>query len=244
MVARGGLMGVVVMGCGLAAHTVANTARSTSAEVSDVPVAAVPAPAANGDLVPPLSTPRAGRPASPAVNPAANPTLNPIAQPGPSVTPTALALNALAPTAMPTAARIDQAAVARAKRYIGSVGDWAHLCLGFVRTTFGLPEVQSSAIRAWEAAKYKHRRDANPPAGVPVFWSGGSSGRGHVAVSLGDGWIVSTDFPYTGHIAKGRLADIAADWGLNYLGWTEDLEGERIYTPATALLPTVPGATP
>jgi hypothetical protein len=57
--------------------------------------------------------------------------------------------------------------------------------------------------------------------------------------------MVSTDFPYTGHIAKGRLSDIAADWGLNYLGWTEDLEGVRIYTPATAaLLPTVSGVTP
>ncbi len=66
-----------------------------------------------------------------------------------------------------------------------------------------------------------------------------------MAVSLGDGWIVSTDFPYTGHIAKGRLSDIAADWGLNYLGWTEDLEGVRIYVPPTVpLLPMLSGATP
>jgi hypothetical protein len=127
--------------------------------------------------------------------------------------------------------RIDLAAIARAKKYIGARGDWAHLCLAFVRTTFRLPAVESTAIGAWHNAKHKHRGDKNPPAGVPVFWSGGYSGAGHVAVSLGGGWIVSTDLPYTGHIAKASLSEIHADWGLNYLGWTEDLEGVRIYTP-------------
>ncbi|HEX3613673.1 MAG TPA: hypothetical protein VHU88_18435 [Sporichthyaceae bacterium] len=132
-------------------------------------------------------------------------------------------------------AKINLAALRRAERYVGARHDWAHMCLAFVRTAFKLPSNEGSAIGAWRAARHKHRGDRRPPAGVPVFWSGGSSGAGHVAVSLGNGWIVSTDQPYTGHISKVRLSTIANDWGLNYLGWTEDLEGVRVYTPAISL---------
>ena len=132
-------------------------------------------------------------------------------------------------------AKVDLAAIQRAEKYAGTRGDWSHMCLAFVRTTFRLPGNEGSAISAWHAAKHKHKHDTHPPAGVPVFWSGGSSGAGHVAVSLGNGWIISTDQPYSGHVSKVKLSKIADDWGLHYLGWTEDLEGVRIYTPAVTL---------
>jgi cell wall-associated NlpC family hydrolase len=119
--------------------------------------------------------------------------------------------------------------LARAKRWIGAHGHWRHLCLAFVRTRYELPKRQHTAIRAWSAARHKHRHDRYPPAGVPVFWSGGSHRHGHVAISLGHGMIISTDLPRTGHVTRTRLSTVERRWGLHYLGWTEDLEGVRIY---------------
>jgi cell wall-associated NlpC family hydrolase len=103
------------------------------------------------------------------------------------------------------------------------------MCLAFVRTRYGLPKRESTAIGAWRDARHKHRHDRNPPPGVPIFWYGGSHRAGHVAISLGRGMIISTDFPHTGHIARVRLSAVRRHWGLRYLGWTEDLEGRRIY---------------
>jgi hypothetical protein len=132
------------------------------------------------------------------------------------------------PTALTGAPTVDQWAIARAKQ-IGAAGNWTNLCLGFVREMFGLPIKQASAIAAWQTAVYKHIADANPPAGVPVFWSGGSAGAGHVAYSLGDGMVISTDLPAAGYVSEVPLSWIQAKWGLTYLGWTEDLEGIRVY---------------
>jgi hypothetical protein len=120
-------------------------------------------------------------------------------------------------------------AIRRAKRAIGIRHGYRHLCLLFVRTRYGVPKRAHTALRAWSAARHKHRHDHYPPAGVPVFWSGGSHRGGHVAISLGHGMIVSTDMPRTGHVGRIRLSTIARRWHLRYLGWTEDLNGVRIY---------------
>jgi cell wall-associated NlpC family hydrolase len=128
------------------------------------------------------------------------------------------------------APHINVSAIARANRLVGlRRGHYPHLCLAFVRTRYELPRRHHTAIGAWLAAKHKHRHDRRPPAGVPVFWSGGSRGRGHVAISLGHGRIISTDLPRTGHITRTGLSAPGRAWGLHYLGWTEDLEGVRIY---------------
>jgi hypothetical protein len=124
---------------------------------------------------------------------------------------------------------IDLHAIARATRYVGARRHFPHLCLAFVRTSFELPIRHHSAMGAWSAAKHKHRYDRHPPAGVPLFWSGGRHRFGHVAMSLGHGMIISTDRPYTGRISRTRLSTIERAWHLHYLGWTEDLEGVRIY---------------
>ncbi|HEX3612692.1 MAG TPA: hypothetical protein VHU88_13480 [Sporichthyaceae bacterium] len=136
------------------------------------------------------------------------------------------------PSYLPTVAHtrlVEAIALGRARRAVGARGVWRHMCLGFVRTRFGLPIRQHSAIGAWSVSSHKHRWDAHPPAGVPVFWSGGSRGHGHVALSLGHGMIVSTDLPYNGHVTRTTLSAPRRHWGLHYLGWTEDLEGYRIY---------------
>jgi len=135
-----------------------------------------------------------------------------------------------APSYLPTIAHtrlVEQIALGRARRAVGERGVWRHMCLSFVRTRYGLPIRHHSAIAAWHAARHKHY--GLPPAGVPVFWSGGSRGHGHVAISLGHGRIISTDLPYPGHVTRTTLSAPRRHWGLHYLGWTEDLNGYRIY---------------
>jgi cell wall-associated NlpC family hydrolase len=122
---------------------------------------------------------------------------------------------------------LDAAALRRAKRYVGTRGPWSHLCLRFVRKVYGLPARDPSAIGAWRAAESKHKGDVLPPAGVPVFWSGG--GPGHVAVSLGDGWVLTSDYPSSGRVTKVAISALNSAWHLRYLGWTDDLEGVVVH---------------
>ncbi len=96
-------------------------------------------------------------------------------------------------------------------------------CLLFVRVAFGIPKKYYSAHTAWLAAKHRHRTAiADIPAGVPVFTQG-RSWAGHIAVSLGGGWVRSTDWPSYGKVGTVRLTTLLATWRQHYLGWTEDL---------------------
>jgi hypothetical protein len=114
---------------------------------------------------------------------------------------------------------------------------WTDHCLVFVRTMFGLSPNghEATAISAWNDCPTVNRHPApcDPPANVPVFWSGGSQGYGHVAVSLGKingvNKIVSTDIGGAGTVSICDLTDIHARWGLTFLGWTGHLEGVDIY---------------
>lgn len=50
-----------------------------------------------------------------------------------------------------------------------------------------------------------------------MYWGGGS---GHVALSLGNGYIVSTDIGGVGTVTTAPATDINRKWGKPYLGWT------------------------
>lgn len=103
-------------------------------------------------------------------------------------------------------------------------------CLMWVRETFGFTTdpVQGNpptAAEGWAQvpAGQKHT-DTDPPAGVPVYWTGGSSGDGHVAISAGGGNLYSTDFGPNGYIGDGRVHAttidvINRDTALKYAGW-------------------------
>jgi hypothetical protein len=115
-------------------------------------------------------------------------------------------------------------------------------CYKWTRTMVGSASVgdvdrdgDADAVDGYKATKHKHL-DRNPPAGVPVFWSGGSHGYGHAAVSLGGGKIRSTDAGGRGKVATVDLGWVERSWGLHYLGWTDDLHGE--------VIPEVPRKTP
>lgn len=104
-------------------------------------------------------------------------------------------------------------------------------CLWYVQEWLRAPHVYPSAAAQWRAAKYRHPGDRRPPKGAPVFWTGGSKGFGHVAISTGGGTVLvrSTDQTATGRVSEVSLTQVERSWGnLTYAGWTEDLGGVDI----------------
>jgi hypothetical protein len=124
---------------------------------------------------------------------------------------------------------------ARTTGYIGR-------CLAFVRACLGVGAGAATAFKAYKAAEHQHPDDTDPPAGVPVFWSpakiGPFAGAGHVALSLGDGLVRSTAWPRTGRIGDVAIDELTRAWRRTYLGWTEDLNGVRVWFPPTTPEPT------
>lgn len=108
--------------------------------------------------------------------------------------------------------------------------DWYEKCQSFVRQALGFSQgTAPTAQAAWNDTESTggtvHKGDYNPPAGVPVYWSGGSSGNGHVALSAGQGYVYSTDINGRGTVALVPIMSIQQKWGLNYLGWAETEAG-------------------
>lgn len=104
------------------------------------------------------------------------------------------------------------------------------MCLQWTREQWGIGPDEPNAISAWRAVPVGKRHSYyTPPAGVPVFWSGGSRGLGHVALSLGGGKVRSLDIGGAGTVTTVDLAEIHVKWGLAYLGWTETLNGATVY---------------
>lgn len=129
------------------------------------------------------------------------------------------------------------AAVARARRFTR----YEHgKCLNYVSNVLTNGRMLSYygksaayAIEAWRKAQHAHT-DRNPPAGVPVYFSPGANGYGHIAISLGGGRIRSTDWPYATRrdtmapVGETTIAGLERAWGRKYLGWSEDLCGVRL----------------
>lgn len=108
------------------------------------------------------------------------------------------------------------------------------MCLREVRECYGVGPAAADAAQAWEDAEHKHRQ-TDPrkiPRGVPVFWTGGSSDHGHIAISTGfKAECFSTDIRRPGYFDKVPIEEIHEKWGLKLVGWSEDLNGVRVYTP-------------
>lgn len=101
-------------------------------------------------------------------------------------------------------------------------------CLRWARSRAGVPAKYLSADVAWRHAHGKHRRDRTPPAGAAVYWTGGSHGYGHVAISVGHGKVRSTDAGGEGHVATVDLGWPHRVWGLRYAGWSDSINGYTI----------------
>lgn len=116
-----------------------------------------------------------------------------------------------------------------ATSYLSLSKGYGGQCLKWVRLCFGVGAKYSTALKAWQNAAHKHT-DPNPPANVPVFFAPSRNGYGHVAYSLGNRRVRTTNSG-TGTIYNTTIDNIVKSWGQAYLGWTEDLNGVRVYTP-------------
>jgi hypothetical protein len=105
------------------------------------------------------------------------------------------------------------------------------MCLREVRECYAVDALYLDAAQAWDQSKHKHR-ETDPrkiPRGVPVFWTGGAGGHGHVAIGTGFGRCWSTDILRRGFFDRVPISLIGEKWGLELVGWTEDLNGVRVY---------------
>lgn len=116
-------------------------------------------------------------------------------------------------------------------------------CLGSVRDDYWGPGSHAYGGTAYQAYLATKVRGAGPaPAGALHFWSGGSTGAGHITLGLDATNCISTDFGPNGYIGDGRerivpIASIAAnDTLLTYVGWTRDLDGEVVVPEGEEML--------
>lgn len=128
---------------------------------------------------------------------------------------------------MPTASRTPEEAVAAMRElhekntFVG-VGECLHTC----RTAWGLPGGSPSAAAQWESIPHSHRHFGPAPLGAPIFWTGGSVGYGHIALSDGHGSVWSTDLPVEAHVGLVSVPSVIESWPNHQLaGWSSMLEG-------------------
>lgn len=136
--------------------------------------------------------------------------------------------------------------VALAKAMLADGVEEEGICLRFVRLLYGHDGVDRVealnfspanhrtpfATEAWENAEVKHKPRAGstpkaPPVGVPVWWTGGASG--HVAISAGGGYVISTDYPRSRQVNKVAIKDLTQAWHKTYRGWTEDINDVTVF---------------
>jgi hypothetical protein len=97
-------------------------------------------------------------------------------------------------------------------------------CDHVMALAYGWSSSGSTTARAhWLAipAADKHAGDRSVPAGGLAFFSGGSSGAGHVMISIGGGTFISTDINGSGTLGNTTIATIENQWGETYSGWAE-----------------------
>lgn len=124
-------------------------------------------------------------------------------------------------------------AVSRAQAFATATtkSEWpTGMCLNFVRTMLQVPAKYRTAAIAW--SNTSQRRRGTPPPGYPVWWTGGSRGFGHVAVSAGNGYVISTDYPSKGRVGRVAISSITRNWGQSYQGWSVDINGVRLAEPS------------
>lgn len=111
-------------------------------------------------------------------------------------------------------------AIAKAKSFktyaVGRCDEFVAMVYGFGSSGY------ATAVKNWQGTpeSLRHPGDWNAPAGALMYWSGGSTGAGHVAISLGNGSIISTDATGPGIVGVIDAKTPTAKWGHPYLGWT------------------------
>lgn len=95
-------------------------------------------------------------------------------------------------------------------------------CERYMNLSYGIGGGYPTALAHWQAPGPRTAGMSTPPRGALVFWRSGNPA-GHVALSLGNGQVISTDYDsktgrYTAHkLDAGPITDIDR-WGPR-LGW-------------------------
>jgi len=90
------------------------------------------------------------------------------------------------------------------------------------------------ALAGWNYSTKKHPGDKNPPAGVPVYFgvsptrTDKNKSAGDVAISLGGGRLIATDYPGAGRIGVTTIEARIRQTARPYLGWTGDFLGHDL----------------
>jgi hypothetical protein len=107
-------------------------------------------------------------------------------------------------------------------------------CLHYVWTAYAAHgawsnETYPTAYSAWLGSSGQHPGDRNPPEGVPVYWGPRSnSSAGDVVISIGNGRVAATDWPYNGRTGTCTIDEREKQIGRPYLGWTDNMLGNPI----------------
>lgn len=105
------------------------------------------------------------------------------------------------------------------------------MCLQWSRERAAIGQRYGDAATAWRNTNEPHPGDRNPPRGAMVYWTGGASGYGHIAPSVGGGKVRSTDSGGKGKVATVDIDWPVRSWGLTYVGWAWDVNEVTIPHP-------------
>jgi hypothetical protein len=105
-------------------------------------------------------------------------------------------------------------------------------CLQWVRGYYNIGPKFPSAIESWKDTPLRYRHgSAHAARGYPFYWSGGSQGYGHIALGIDADHVISTDWPWAGHVGVAAIRDISTRWYMTPLGYATWLNGVRIWVP-------------
>lgn len=111
----------------------------------------------------------------------------------------------------------------RIKWFLSHKPDEEGQCLHHVWEATAIPEQGiPNANEGWQYAARNgqlHAGDRSSPRGSWVYWSNATFG--HVALSLGDGRIASTDVEGAATTGIVPLSWVETNWGQSYRGWTD-----------------------
>jgi hypothetical protein len=111
------------------------------------------------------------------------------------------------------------------------------MCLKRTREYYGVDALYPAAknsLAAAQAAGKAYRvafEDVGKiPRGSVVYWTGPNSQYGHVAIALGGGMCVSTDWP-RGRFGRVNIATLARSWGYDAIFWSPLVNDVRVWAP-------------
>lgn len=120
-------------------------------------------------------------------------------------------------------------------------------CLKTIRSLFGVMSLWPDAETAWEQAEHKHWVNVTDllekvPWGVPIWWVNGRYG--HVALYIGRGLCITTDYKESGRLCIARVDQLAAWCGGRFVGWSNDINGVVVWRPKRNKKPRKPWGNP